>query len=66
MLMNFAQFQNYFTYLWRENEWPWYFWRHMDVLALSYVDGLDSVTPRAGEDGYKMVYELCLAELNAT
>ncbi|KAK4077562.1 hypothetical protein Purlil1_12324 [Purpureocillium lilacinum] len=66
VLMNFAQLQNYFTYLARENGWPWYFWSHMDVLVLSYEDGLDGVTPRAGEDGYKTVYELCLAELNAT
>jgi len=66
VLMNFAQLQNYFTYLARENNWPWYFWSHMDVLALSYEDGLEGVTPRAGEKDYKTVYELCLAELNAT
>ncbi|KAJ6443665.1 GCN5-related N-acetyltransferase (GNAT) domain-containingprotein [Purpureocillium lavendulum] len=66
VLMNFAQLQNYFTYLAGENDWPWYFWSHMDVLVLSYEDGLQDVTPRAGEEGYKTVYELCLAELNAT
>ncbi|RDA90624.1 hypothetical protein CP533_2788 [Ophiocordyceps camponoti-saundersi (nom. inval.)] len=63
VLMTFAQLQNYFTHLAHENKWPFYFWSHMDVLVLSYEDGLEGVTPPAGDEGYRSVYELCLAEL---
>lgn len=63
VLMNFAQLQNFYLHLSHEREWPYYFWSHMDVLALSFEAGEDGVTPRAGEDGYKTIYELCLAEL---
>lgn len=63
VLMNFAQLQNFYTHLAHEHKWPYYFWSHMDVLALSYEDGMEGVTPRAGEDGYKSLYELCLTEL---
>ncbi|RCI12705.1 hypothetical protein L249_1257 [Ophiocordyceps polyrhachis-furcata BCC 54312] len=63
VLMTFAQLQNYFTHLAHENDWPFYFWSHMDVLVLSYEDGLDGLTPPAGDKAYRSVYELCLAEL---
>lgn len=63
VLMTFAQLQNYYTHLAHVHGWPWYFWSHMDVLVLSYEEGLQGVTPAAGETGYKTVYELCLAEL---
>ncbi|RDA89118.1 hypothetical protein CP532_2214 [Ophiocordyceps camponoti-leonardi (nom. inval.)] len=63
VLMTFSQLQNYFTHLAHENKWPYYFWSHMDVLALSYEDGLEGVTPPAGDEAYRSVYELCLAEL---
>ncbi|KAH7312723.1 hypothetical protein B0I35DRAFT_411408 [Stachybotrys elegans] len=66
VLMNFAQLQNYYTHLAHERKWPYYFWSHMDVLAISYEDGMEGVTPRAGEPGYKSLYELCLSTLNAT
>ncbi|POR37316.1 Uncharacterized protein TPAR_02473 [Tolypocladium paradoxum] len=64
VLMNFAQLQNFYTHLAGVNDWPYYFWSHMDVLVLSYEDGMEGVTPKAGEEGYKTVYELCLTELN--
>ncbi|KEY70540.1 hypothetical protein S7711_02698 [Stachybotrys chartarum IBT 7711] len=66
VLMNFAQLQNFYVHQAHENDWPYYFWSHMDVLALSYEDGMESLTPKAGEQGYKTLYELCLAKLNTT
>lgn len=63
VLLSFAQLQNYYTTLAHEHAWPYYFWSHMDVLVLSLEDGLDGVTPAAGQPGYRSVYELCLAEL---
>lgn len=38
----------------------------VDVLALGYEDGLENVTPRAGEPGYKSLYTLSLEEVNRT
>ena len=61
VLMNFAQLQNFYVHLANENDWPYYFWSHMDVLALSYEDGNDK-TPPWNDPNYKTVYELCLAE----
>ena len=66
VLMNFAQLQNFYTHLAGSNGWPYYFWSHMDVFVLSYEDGEEGVNPKAGEEGYKTVYELCLKELNRT
>ncbi|OAQ57293.1 hypothetical protein VFPPC_12548 [Pochonia chlamydosporia 170] len=63
VLMNFAQLQNFYIHLSHEHNWPFYFWSHMDVLVLSYEDGLEGVTPGANKEGYKTVYELCLTEL---
>ncbi|KAK5989855.1 hypothetical protein PT974_08117 [Cladobotryum mycophilum] len=63
VLMTFAQMQNYFTYLAQQNDWPYYFWSHMDVLVLSYEDGMDGQYPKANEEGYKSVYEMCLEAL---
>ncbi len=65
-LLSFAQLQNFFLSMTYERGWPFYFWSHMDVLALSYEDGLDGVTPPAGQPGYKTVYELCLRTLAET
>lgn len=65
VLMNFAQLQNFYTHLAHENDWPYYFWSHMDVLVLSYEDGNEH-TPPATDPEYKTVYELCLKELNHT
>lgn len=66
VLMNFAQLQNYYIHLSHEHDWPYYFWSHMDVLALSYESGQKGVTPWASDPKYKTVYELCLTELNYT
>ncbi|KAI1812702.1 hypothetical protein GGS20DRAFT_578114 [Poronia punctata] len=66
VLLSFAQLQNFYLSLSYQHEWPYYFWSHMDVLALGYEDGLEDVTPKAGEPGYKSLYTLCLEELDRT
>ncbi|KAI1823939.1 hypothetical protein F4861DRAFT_531296 [Xylaria intraflava] len=66
VLLTFAQLQNFYLALSHERKWPYYFWSHMDVLALNHEDGFENVTPRAGEEGYKTLYTLCLEELNRT
>ncbi|PHH89806.1 hypothetical protein CDD83_5238 [Cordyceps sp. RAO-2017] len=63
VMLTFAQLQNFYTHLAHANNWPFYFWSHMDVLVLSFEDGLEGVTPPAGDPGYRSVYELCLAAL---
>jgi hypothetical protein len=64
VLLTFAQLQNFYMHLSHEHDWPYYFWSHMDVLALSYEDGNDR-TPPATDPAYKSVYELCLTELQS-
>ncbi|CAK7219981.1 hypothetical protein SEUCBS140593_004079 [Sporothrix eucalyptigena] len=69
VLMSFAQLQNFYLSLTYTHGWPYYFWSHMDVLALSYEAGLDSglTGPYDGSNGtYKSVYELCLQALQGT
>lgn len=65
VLMSFSQLQNFYTYLAQSHGWPFYFWSHMDVLVLSYEDGMEGLTARAGEEGYRSLYELCLRALKA-
>ncbi len=62
-LLSFAQLQNFFLSLTYAHSWPYYFWSHMDVLALSYEAGRDGVTPGYTEPGYKTIYELGLTAL---
>ncbi|KAI1174228.1 hypothetical protein F4777DRAFT_554766 [Nemania sp. FL0916] len=66
VLLSFAQLQNFYLSLSYTHEWPYYFWSHMDVLALGHENGFEGVTARAGEPGYKSLYTLCLEELNRT
>ncbi|KAH8168359.1 hypothetical protein LIA77_11623 [Sarocladium implicatum] len=66
VLMTFSQLQNYYMYLSHQYQWPYYFWAHQDVLAFSFEDGRDGLTPKAHEEGYASLYELALSELNAT
>ncbi|KAI8957629.1 hypothetical protein F5Y11DRAFT_77002 [Daldinia sp. FL1419] len=66
VLLSFAQLQNFYLSLSYTNNWPYYFWSHMDVLALGHENGFEGITPRAGELGYKSLYVLCLEELNRT
>ncbi|KAI1371762.1 hypothetical protein F4677DRAFT_285674 [Hypoxylon crocopeplum] len=66
VLLSFAQLQNFYLSLSYANNWPYYFWTHMDVLALGHENGFDGLTPRGGEPGYKSLYSLCLEELNRT
>lgn len=62
-LLSFAQLQNFYLSLTYAREWPYFFWSHMDVLALSFEDGEDGVTPRYDQPGYKSIYELALRAL---
>ncbi|KAI1084302.1 hypothetical protein F5B20DRAFT_593415 [Whalleya microplaca] len=66
VLLSFAQLQNFYLSLSYAHNWPYYFWSHMDVLALSHENGHETLTPAAGEPGYKSLYTLCLEELNRT
>lgn len=59
VLLNFAQLQNFFLDLAIQEDWPYYFWSHQDVLTLSFEEGREGLTPRYNETGYKTVYELC-------
>ena len=62
-LLSFAQLQNFFLSLTYTHNWPYYFWSHMDVLALSYEDGMGGITPNAKDKGYKSLYTLALETL---
>ncbi|KAM0334972.1 hypothetical protein ACHAQA_000006 [Verticillium albo-atrum] len=66
VLMTFAQLQNFFINLAHVNHWPYYFWSHMDVLALSFEDGKEGLTPPSTDPEYKTIYELSLRALNDT
>ncbi|OTB04910.1 hypothetical protein M426DRAFT_320483 [Hypoxylon sp. CI-4A] len=66
VLLSFAQLQNFYLSLSYTYSWPYYFWSHMDVLALGHENGFEGLTARAGEPGYKSLYTLCLEELNRT
>lgn len=71
VLLSFAQLQNFYLSLSYAHGWPYYFWSHMDVLALSHEDGLGGseearARTRAGQPDYKSIYTLCLEELNRT
>ncbi|KAK8135014.1 hypothetical protein PG984_007026 [Apiospora sp. TS-2023a] len=66
VLLSFAQLQNFFLALSYEHGWPYYFWSHMDVLALSHEAGVPGLTAPAGEPGYKSLYTLCLETLQQT
>lgn len=66
VLLSFAQLQNFYLSLSHARRWPYYFWSHMDVLALAHEGGFEGLTPRAGEPGYRSLYALCLEELRRT
>ncbi|KXJ86766.1 hypothetical protein Micbo1qcDRAFT_111753, partial [Microdochium bolleyi] len=67
VLMTFAQLQNFYLSLTYANDWPYYFWSHMDALVLSPEGGIEKQgVPRAGEKGYKSIYKLAVEELNRT
>ena len=59
VLLSFAQLQNFYLSLTYLHEWPYFFWSHMDVLAMSYEDS----EPKYNEEGYKTIYERCLETL---
>ncbi|KAK8040045.1 hypothetical protein PG993_008456 [Apiospora rasikravindrae] len=66
VLLSFAQLQNFFLALSYDHGWPYYFWSHMDVVALSHEAGVPGLTAAAGEKGYKSLYTLCLETLQQT
>ncbi|KAI0121308.1 hypothetical protein BJ170DRAFT_141286 [Xylariales sp. AK1849] len=66
VLLTFAQLQNFFLSMSYTHGWPYYFWSHMDVLALSHENGVDNLTPPATDPGYKSIYTLCIEELRRT
>ncbi|KAI0196922.1 hypothetical protein F4808DRAFT_300046 [Astrocystis sublimbata] len=66
VLLTFAQLQNFYLSMSYTHDWPYYFWSHMDVLALGHENGYENLTARAGEPGYKSLYTLALEELNHT
>ncbi|KAI1401259.1 hypothetical protein F4819DRAFT_335058 [Hypoxylon fuscum] len=66
VLLSFAQLQNFYLSMTYAHNWPYYFWSHMDVLALGHENGFEGLTARAGEPGYKSLYTLCLEELKRT
>lgn len=43
-LLTFAQLQNFYLHTALEREWPYYFWGHMDVVALSDEEWKDPTT----------------------
>jgi len=49
-LLTFAQLQNFFLFTATENDWPYYFWSHMDVVAL----------PNERLNPYKSLYHSCV------
>ncbi|MCJ1315536.1 hypothetical protein MMC15_000856 [Xylographa vitiligo] len=60
-LLTFAQLQNYFLHLAIEHGWPYYFWGHMDAVALSDETYTD---PETG--AYKSLYARVLDTLAET
>ncbi|MCJ1391084.1 hypothetical protein MMC18_003946 [Xylographa bjoerkii] len=60
-LLTFAQLQNYFLHLAIEHDWPYYFWGHMDAVALSDETYID---PETG--AYKSLYARVLDTLAET
>lgn len=64
VLMTFSQLQNFYLHLANTHDWPYYFWSHQDVLALSYEEGKADATPAYDQQEYKTVYELCCEALN--
>ena len=60
-LLTFAQLQNFYTHTAMEKGWEYYFWGHMDVVALSVEDWKD---PEDGE--FKSLYMRCVDDLRKT
>lgn len=64
VLLSFAQLQNFFLSQAYDHGWAYYFWSHMDVLAISYEEGIEGWTPAYWDLGYKSLYELACRELS--
>ncbi|MCJ1399195.1 hypothetical protein MMC11_002397 [Xylographa trunciseda] len=60
-LLTFAQLQNYFLHLAIKHDWPYYFWGHMDAVALSDETYFE---PETG--AYKSLYTRVLDTLAET
>jgi hypothetical protein len=74
-LLTFAQLQNYYLYTSIEKEWDYYFWSHMDVVAVSfegeYIDQkaeshkviLPPSDPKHDYSDFKSLYMNCVDNL---
>lgn len=59
--LTFAQLQNFYLHRAIENDWDYYFWGHMDVIAISEEDYRD---PESGK--YMSLYERTVQDLRST
>ena len=69
-LFTFAQLQNFYLWTSTVEKYPYYFWSHMDVVALSddgrfaeQHPGLDLEDPKTNIDAYKSIYDEALDAL---
>lgn len=77
-LLTFAQLQNYYLFTSISNDWEYYFWSHMDVVALSfegeYIDQkaekhesiLPPSDPKHDYSDFKSLYKNCVDNLRNT
>ncbi|WYZ43641.1 hypothetical protein EsH8_VII_000077 [Colletotrichum jinshuiense] len=66
VLLSFAQLQNYFVTVAKDESWPYFFWSHMDSFVLSYEEGMEGISGPVGTPEYQTIYELAIKELNHT
>ncbi|KIW00667.1 uncharacterized protein PV09_07854 [Verruconis gallopava] len=59
--LTFSQLQNFYLHLAIENEWDYYFWGHMDVIAVSEEDYKDPATGK-----YESLYMRSVQDLRKT
>jgi hypothetical protein len=59
--LTFSQLQNFYLHLAIENDWDYYFWGHMDVVAISQEDYKDPVTGK-----YESLYSRSVQDLRKT
>lgn len=69
-LFTFAQLQNFYLFTATTEKWPYYFWSHMDVVAVpfewTYAEehpDLDLSKPLSAYPGFRSLYIYCLEAL---
>ncbi|TKA75451.1 hypothetical protein B0A49_05708 [Cryomyces minteri] len=60
ILLSFSQLQNFYIHIAIERGWDYYFWSHMDVVALSEEDWASP------DGGYRSLYTRCVDDLRQT